>query len=110
MKLHQGELTGEISTERNRANLRRIGNGQGLEDTPGDTAENLGDLQGFDVLRREEDSREDDDERETDHDGEAIAKAFGNNAVDEETDDFAYVGAVAETSLPGRGNLVASIR
>ena len=54
----------------------------GLEDTPGDTREDFGGLEGLDVGRAEEDGNEARDEDEAGHDGVPIAVSLGNEAVD----------------------------
>ena len=42
--------------------------------------------------------------------GEAISPSFGNDTSDHKTEDFSNDGSVTETSLPGSGDLVGSIR
>ena len=64
----------------------------------------------YDVLRSEEDSREDDDQAEADHDRVSVAEAFGNDTVQEEPNNFTHVCAIGQTSLPGSRDLVATIR
>jgi len=80
-----------------------------LEDTPWNATENLSHLNVDDALGREEDCCEGSNQYQASHNGVAISKAFGDITVDEETDNFAAVCAVAETSLPSRRNLPLSI-
>jgi hypothetical protein len=54
----------------------------GLEDTPGDTREDLGGLESLDIGRAEEDGDEARDEDEAGHDGVPIAVSLGYEAVD----------------------------
>ena len=72
-------------------------------------AENLGNQQGLDVLRSEEDSSDSCDHDQTGHDSVAVSEALRDETVDEETDDLSYIGSVAETCLPARRYLVCSV-
>jgi hypothetical protein len=74
-----------------------------LEDAPGDAAEDFGREEGLDVLRGEKDGGEEGEEDEAADDGGAVAEALRGPAVDEEADDFADGGAVAQAGLPLEG-------
>lgn len=100
------DISGEVTAESNGTDFRSVGDGESLEDTPGDTAEDFGSKQGLDVGSSEEDGGEGSDEEETDHDGLAVAEALGHKAVDEETNNFADLGAVAESRLPWGGDFI----
>lgn len=84
----------QVPPQRDGAHLGGVGDGEGLEDAPGDAAEDLGGEQGLDVLGGEEDGGEGGDEDEAGEDGVAVAEALRDVAVDEEADDFADVGAL----------------
>lgn len=70
------DVGGEVAAEGDGADLGGVGDGERLEDAPGDAAEDLGGEERLDVLGREEDGREAGDEHEADHDGVAVAEAF----------------------------------
>ena len=100
------DISGEMPTQGHGADLRRVGDGKGLENTPRDTAHNLRSKERLDVLRGEEEGDEGGQPRQTGDDGLAIAEAFGRPAVEDQTDDFANDSTVTEASLP----LVVEIR
>jgi hypothetical protein len=74
------------------------------------TTQNLRNLQIDHALSCEEDSSETDDEHETCHDRVSISESLGNVTIDEKTNDFAHVGAVAQPRLPPCRNLVLPTR
>ena len=98
------DVGGEVAAQGDGADLGGVGDGEGLEDAPRDAGEDLGGQQGLDVLRGEEDGGPGGDEDEAGHDGVSVAEALRDVAVDEEADDLADVGAVAEAGLPLRGS------
>lgn len=98
-----------MASKGNRTHLRGVGNGQCLENTPRQTAENLGDQQGLDVLRGEEDGDEAGEANKGGDDGPAVAETLRDVAVDEEADDFADGDAVGEAGLPGGRDFVGSV-
>ena len=94
------DIGGQISAQRNGADLGRVGDGQRLEDAPGDTREDLGGEQRLHVGGGEEDCGPRGDQDETRDEGVAISEAFRGPTVDEKTDDFSDVRSIAETGLP----------
>jgi len=99
----------KVSAKSDRADFGSVGYGKGLENAPWNTAENLSNQQGLDVLCGEEDGSDSGDHDQASHDSVAVAEALRDETVDEETDDFSNIGSVAETCLPACGYLVCSI-
>lgn len=89
------DVGGEVASEGDGTDFGGVGDGEGLEDAPGDSAQDLGDQQGFYIGRSEEDGCEGGDEDEACHDGFPVAESLGDEAVDEETDDFADSSALS---------------
>lgn len=61
-------------------------------------------------VRGEKDAHKTDDQYQAGHDCVAVAETLRYPAIDEQTQDLADIGAVAEAGLPGRGDLVCAIR
>jgi hypothetical protein len=100
---------GQVAAQGDGAHLGGVGDCQGLEDTPRDAAQDLGNLQVDDGLRGEEDGHEAGDQDQAGHDRVAVAETLGNPAVDEQAEDLAHVGTIAEPGLPGRRDLVREV-
>jgi hypothetical protein len=100
----------EVSTQRYRTHFGGVGGGESLEDTPGDTAQDLTNEKCLHVVGEERDEDEGNHQRERDDHGLAVAILFRNNTVDEETDDFPTEGAIAESGFPGGRHCVFSGR
>lgn len=98
------DVSGEVPTETDRADFGGVTDGDGLEDTPGDTAHDLSCQKGLDVLGSEEEGNEAGQPDKRGQKGPTVAKALGNPTVDEETNDLTTVGSVTQTSLPRRGD------
>jgi hypothetical protein len=77
------DVCGQISSQRHGAHLRGIGDGQGLEYTPWNTAKDLRNKQGLYVFGCEEDGRPSTDEDETGHNSISVTEAFRGPAIDE---------------------------
>lgn len=88
------DVGGQVAAQGDGAHFRGVRDSDGLEDAPGDAAQDLGDQQRLDVGRGEEDGREGGDQDEAAHDGFAVAKSLGDEAVDEEADDFTDGGTL----------------
>jgi hypothetical protein len=84
----------EITSERDGANFGGVGDANGLEDTPGKTAEDFGGEKHLDVLGGEEEGDAGGEPDETADDRIAVAEAFGEPAVEEETDNGTDVGTL----------------
>ncbi len=90
------DISSEIPSQRNWANLRRISDRQSLENSPGNTTQDLGDLEIDDVLCGEEDGCECDNESQAGHDRVSVSEALGNVTIDEKTDDLADIGTLVD--------------
>lgn len=88
------DIGGEVASQRNGADFGGISYGDGLEDAPGDTAQDLGDQQRLNVGCGEEDGSESGDQDETSHYSFPVAESLGDEAVDEETNDFTDGGTL----------------
>lgn len=75
------DVGSQITPKGYRTDLGGIRNSKRLEDAPGNTAQDLGDLEVHDGLGREEDGRKGDDEHEAENDSIAISKPFGDISV-----------------------------
>jgi len=84
----------EITSERDGANFGSVGDADGLEDTPGQTTEDFGSEEHLDVLGGEEEGDAGGEPDQTADDCIAVAEAFGEPAVEEETDDGTDVGTL----------------
>lgn len=84
----------QVPTQSNWTNLRCIGDGQCLEDTPRDTTQYLSNKQGLNVLGGKEDGCEASYTDKTDHDSVAITKSFRDPTVDEKTNDLTAMGSL----------------
>ena len=73
------------------------------------TARGVCDLQNLDALRGEENCNEPRDQREADQDGVAITELLTDIAVDHQADNLTHHCAIAETSLPRRGDLICAV-
>ena len=120
------DVRSQVPTKSNGTDFRGVSNCESLENTPWlhpistapekrrksthNTTQNLRNLQIDHALSREEDSSETDDEHETSHDRVSISESLGNVTIDEKTNDFSHVGAVAQPRLPPRRDLVLSAR
>lgn len=101
------DVGGEITAEGDRADLGGVGDGDGLENTPRDSTQNFGDDESLDVLGGEEDGDEAGKEDEAGEESFTVAPAFGDVAVDEETDDFAAHGTLLRLSIMMNGGGVS---
>lgn len=99
----------QISAQRDGADFRSICDCQSLEDSPRDTTQDLADKERLDVGSREEDGDQADDSDKAAHHGLPVAITFTDPSVDHETNHLADVGTVAETCLPGSGNLISAV-
>lgn len=92
------DIGGEVTTEGDGADLGGVGDGDGLEDTPRDTTEDLGGEQSLYILSSEEygDAARQPDEAA--NDGVAVSKTLRDPTVDEETNDGTAVGTLLEIS------------
>ena len=90
----------QVTSQCHRTYFGCVGNGESLENTPGDTAEDFTGEQSLDVGSREEDGGKGADQKETGHEGITVSEAFRSPSIDEKTDDFSSIGAIAKTRLP----------
>jgi hypothetical protein len=88
------DVGGEVTTEGNGADLGCIGDGDGLEDTPRNTAKDLADKQRLDVLGSKENGDAAGKPDEETNDGVAVTETLRNPTVDEETNDGTAVGTL----------------
>jgi hypothetical protein len=118
------DVSGKVSSKSDGADFGGVSDGQSLEDTPllrlsvfvvasmnrratyWDTAQDLSDKKCLDVLSSEEDCGETHEKDQTADDGVAVAEPLRDPTVDEETDDGANIGTVAQASLPGSGDFI----
>lgn len=70
------DIGGQVATESHRADLGRIGNSESLKDTPRNTAQNLSNEQGLDILGGKEDGREAGDTDKADAYGVSVPKTL----------------------------------
>ena len=98
------DICAEIGAKGNRADFGSVGRGEGLENTPGDTAEDFADQEGLDVVGEEGDEDECDHHCEGGDHGLAVAKLLGDDTVDEETKDLTAKGTIAEAGFPWGGD------
>ena len=89
-----------MSTQGNWTDFGRIRDGERLEHTPWDTAQDLGSKKCLDVLCSEEKRDEGRQPRQTGDDRFAVPESFGRPAVDEQANDFADNSTVTEARLP----------
>jgi hypothetical protein len=76
-------ISGKISSQLCRADLRSISSSQGLEDTPRDTAKNLSSLKHWQVLGEERDEDESDNRNEGYDHCLSVAVPLANDTIDE---------------------------
>jgi hypothetical protein len=88
------DISSKIPSQCHWAHLTCVSNGKSLEYTPWDTAEDFRDLEMNDILCGEEDSCEANDESEAGHDGVTITEALRDETINEETNDFSYIGTL----------------
>lgn len=103
------DVGGEVGSEMSRADLRGIGGGQSLEDTPRDADQDLADQELDQSLGEEDDEDEADAAAKCANERLAIAESICDDAVDEETQDLAAQSPVGETRLPRSSELVAAV-
>lgn len=96
------DVGGEVASQGDGTDFGGVGDGEGLEDAPRNTAQDLGDQQSLDIGRSEEDGREGGDHDEAGHDGFPVAESLGDKTVDEETNDFADSSALLSTRMLAR--------
>jgi hypothetical protein len=90
------DVCGQVATKSYGTDLRRIRNSQCLEDTPRNTAQNLGDKQSLDVLSGKEDGCKTGYTDKACHDGITVAETLRDPAIDEETNDLTTVSSLFE--------------
>lgn len=88
------DIRRQVPTQSNWTNLRCIGDGQCLEDTPRDTTQYFSNQQSLNVLGGKEDGCEASYTGETGHDSVTITKSFRDPAVDKKTNDLATMGSL----------------
>ena len=104
------DICAEIGAKGDRADFGGVGSGEGLENTPWDTAEDFADQEGLDVVGEEGDEDECDHHCERGDHGLAVAKLLGDDTVDEETKDLTAKGTVAEAGFPWSRDSVGAVR
>lgn len=88
------DVCGEITSEGDGADFGGVGDADGLEDTPRETAEDFGGEEHLDVLGGEEEGDAAGEPDEAADDGVSISEALREPAVEEETDDGTDVGTL----------------
>jgi hypothetical protein len=88
------DVCGKVTAEGDGANLGGVGDADGLEDTPWQTAEDFGGEEHLDVLGGEEEGDAGREPDETADNGVSIAETLREPAVKEETDDRTDIGTL----------------
>jgi hypothetical protein len=104
------DVGSEISAEVGRADLRGVGGGEGLEDTPGNTDKDLSNEKLNQRLGEEDDEDEANAANESTDQGLAITEAISDDTVEEKTDDLTAESSVGETRLPSSCQLIRAVR
>jgi hypothetical protein len=103
------DVCAEVGTKSDRADFGSVGGGESLENTPRDTAEDFANQESLDIVGKEWDKDECDHHGQGSQHGLSVAILFGDDAVDEETEDLTTESAVAESGFPWRGDGVRAV-
>lgn len=95
------DIRSQVPTKGDGADFRSIRNRDCLEDTPGYTTQNLGDLQVNDVLCCEEYGDEASNQRQAGYDRITISKPLRYISIDQQTNDLALQKLVCAVSIVG---------
>ena len=95
--------------KRNRADFRSVCAGQGLENTPRNTAKHETDEKHRSVLGEEDDEDEEVDGEQSSNHGLLVAETVGNVTVEKQTQELANKGTVRETGLPRCCDFVGAV-
>lgn len=98
------DVCGEVSAESDRHDFGSVGGGNGLEDTPWQTAENLTGEEHGKVDSEEEDEEETNDGNHGTSDGLLVTETVLEDTGGHETENLANTGGVAETRTPCGAN------
>lgn len=102
-------LRRQVGAQLYRTNFRSVGSGEGLEYTPGNTAEDLTDEQHGQALGEEDDKDKAKDKEKGTHDGPTVADGILDNTCGKEAENLTHVGAVIQSRSPGGWDDVRSI-